>query len=198
MQPSDADGLLILCLSGLGDISASSGRKQRYTLPRRQILKSREDVSRVFKSGKRFTGNAADARFVFVLPQRPPLVLTLAKSPAMKIKPDPGSEKSVVPITVYCGFAASKRNGNAVYRNRCKRLMREAYRQHQHMVSDLCFNFFDDIGISALAKFNYQAPAAQVELHLVFSARRGVPEYEQVEADILRHLHRIRALARTI
>lgn len=72
-----------------------------YDLSRKMMLKSRKDISRVFADGMR-TGD------------RQLLVIAL--------KNDANTEYSRVCVAV------SKKHGNAVQRNRLKRLLREAYR----------------------------------------------------------------------
>lgn len=73
-----------------------------YNLRKRRILRRRGDFQRVYRSGKSFANRY--------------LVLYIVKSAR--------AEGQV-------GFAAGKKLGNAVTRNRVKRLLRECYRQNQ-------------------------------------------------------------------
>lgn len=73
-----------------------------YNLRKRRILRRRGDFQRVYRSGKSFANRY--------------LVLYIVKSAQ--------AEGQV-------GFAAGKKLGNAVTRNRVKRLLRECYRQNQ-------------------------------------------------------------------
>ena len=74
-----------------------------FTLPRRRMLKRRNDFQRVYRKGK----SLANRYFV----------LYVFESEELDGK---------------VGFAAGKKLGCAVQRNRAKRLLRESYRLHSH------------------------------------------------------------------
>lgn len=73
-----------------------------YKLPKRRILRKNKDFQRVYRYGRSY----ADRYIVLYVFSAPPMV------------------KNV-------GFAAGKKLGNAVVRNRVKRLLRETYRLNQ-------------------------------------------------------------------
>lgn len=73
-----------------------------YKLAKRQILKKNSNFQTVYRTGKSYANRMM---VVYVLPQA-----------------DCGRR---------VGFAAGKRLGNAVVRNRVKRVLREVYRLHQ-------------------------------------------------------------------
>lgn len=77
------------------------------TLPRKRIIKRRSDFQRVYRSGHSYA-NRYFVLYVF---------------PASGIRG-------------HVGFAAGKKLGCAVVRNRVKRLLREGYRLHQDLVRD--------------------------------------------------------------
>lgn len=78
-----------------------------YNLPKRRILRRRDDFQRVYHSGKSVANRY--------------MVLYAVKS---------AKAKGCV------GFAAGKKLGNAVARNRVKRLLRECYRLNQYSLKD--------------------------------------------------------------
>ena len=80
-------------------------------LPKRRILRSKQMFQKVYLHGRSFADRYL-VLYVF------PLI---------------GTERKV-------GFAAGKKLGNAVVRNRLKRLMRESYRQNQARLAEgFCF-----------------------------------------------------------
>jgi ribonuclease P protein component len=78
-----------------------------YTLPKLGRLRRNKSFQTVYRSGKSYANRQL---VLYVLPQR-------------------GHKRRV-------GFAAGKRLGSAVVRNRVKRLLREAYRHEQHRLID--------------------------------------------------------------
>ncbi len=78
-----------------------------YKLPKRRILRKNKDFQRVYRYGRSY----ADRYMVLYVFSAPPL------------------GKKV-------GFAAGKKLGNAVIRNRVKRLLRETYRLNQQSLPE--------------------------------------------------------------
>jgi ribonuclease P protein component len=105
----------------------------RHTLPRAKILRGKSHFDRLFREGNRLTASSVDLRYTAL--------------------PD---------ATAGClvAFVAGRKVGNAVVRNRCKRRMREAYRQYP-----------------------LQADATR-GLHLILIAKKPDVPYAQVETDI--------------
>lgn len=81
---------------------------KQFTLSKRMILRKNDQFQAVYQSGKSYA-NRMMALYVFL--------------------PEDSKQKKA-------GFAAGKRLGNAVVRNRAKRLLREAYRLNQHKLKD--------------------------------------------------------------
>lgn len=76
-----------------------------FKLPKRKILRQKKDFQRVYRHGRSYANRY--------------LVLYVFPSVELEGK---------------VGFAAGKKLGNAVVRNRVKRLLRESYRKHQEKV----------------------------------------------------------------
>lgn len=79
-----------------------------FSLPKRRILKNKRDFQIVYQNGRSFA-NRYLVMYVFPLKSK--------------------QEKKV-------GFTAGKKLGNAVIRNRVKRLLRESYRLEQSKIVD--------------------------------------------------------------
>lgn len=114
----------------------------RHTLPRAKILRGKSHFDRLFREGNRLTASSVDLRFTAL--------------------PD---------ATAGClvAFVAGKKLGNAVIRNRCKRRMREAYRQHP------------------------LRPEGSQGIHLILIAKKWDVAYSQVESDIHSLIDRLQA-----
>lgn len=119
-----------------------------HTLPRSKILRGKKNFERLFRQGNLFKGRIIDFRF-----------LTLSK--------DTSDQNGCL-----MGFVVSKRLGNAVQRNRIKRLMREAYRLNQHLISDYC---------------NSDNPG----LHGVFIAKKKQFDFHSIQNDCIELLKRL-------
>lgn len=76
-----------------------------YKLSKKNIFKKNSNFQTIYRVGKSFSNKLM---VVYVLPQK-------------------GGERRV-------GFAAGKKLGNAVVRNRVKRILREVYRLNQHKI----------------------------------------------------------------
>ena len=84
-------------------------QEKRYTLNRDFRIRQNKDYRRIYSSGKRYSNRAGLMYLV-------------------KTKREP----------VRIGFVTTKRIGNAVMRNRARRLMKEVYRLHRHELSPHC------------------------------------------------------------
>lgn len=105
----------------------------RHTLPRAKILRGKSHFDRLFREGNRLTASSVDLRYTAL--------------------PD---------ATAGClvAFVAGRKLGNAVVRNRCKRRMREAYRQYP-VASDISRG-----------------------VHLILIAKKPDVSFAQVDSDI--------------
>ena len=84
---------------------------KRFGLSKHERIKRKNEFSRVYKSGKIIYSNSRKLKAIFYL----------GKSESKNIK---------------VAFGISKRAGNAVWRNRIRRLLREVYRLNKEILSD--------------------------------------------------------------
>jgi ribonuclease P protein component len=85
---------------------------KRFGLSKSERIKKKNEISRVFNSGKRIYTNSRKLKAIFCFGEV-----------------DSGNVKVV--------FAVHKKAGNAVWRNRVKRLLRESYRLNKQILSEI-------------------------------------------------------------
>ena len=118
----------------------------RFTLPKSHILSGRRNFEELFSGSSLIKNKDVNLRYATY--------------------PDAGRNLLV-------SFIAPKKIGNAVHRNRTKRLLREAYRLNQHIITDL--PEFTDIG-----------------LHYAFLAKRTTLSFETVQSQVVELLTELR------
>ncbi|HAC15103.1 MAG TPA: ribonuclease P protein component [Bacteroidetes bacterium] len=113
-------------------------------LPRRNILRGKDSFDNLFKDGIRIAAGHIDLRYL---------------------------TKEADKFSVRVAFIAGRKLGNAVTRNRCKRLLREAYRLQQHILDPLSTNRSEEIEMALIVK---NAPItlqiAMVEVHKLLTS----------------------------
>lgn len=120
--------------------SNASSSHDDYSLPRAKILRGRNNFSRLFQRDARVIREAyVDLRFQIV---------------------------NDTSFGCQMGFIVKKSLGKATKRNRMKRLLKEAYRYHQHKLTDV---------INEL----------QITLHGAFMAKSIDLPYDDVEQDVV-------------
>jgi len=124
-----------------------SKRSTGNRLPRRSILRGKDSFELIFQHGSRIAGRYADLRY------------------RMHEGQAPGFRAA---------FIAGRRMGNAVKRNRGKRLLREAFRLQQHLL--------DPVAI----------PAA-CTLHLAFMLKRHDVGFREISDEVAGLLKRLNA-----
>lgn len=102
-----------------------------YKLSKQNILRKNKQFQCIYRNGKSYAN----------------------KYMVLYVMPINGKQTSV-------GFAAGKRLGNAVVRNRTKRLLREAYRLHQSAIKP---NFYLLVGRKPMVGVKYAAVSKAFE-----------------------------------
>lgn len=88
---------------------------KRFGLSKNERIKTNNEISRLFNSGKRIYSNSRKLKAIFCFGE--------VDSGIVKIVP-----------------AVSKKAGNAVWRNRVKRLLRTSYRLNKYILTDIIGN----------------------------------------------------------
>lgn len=124
-----------------------------YSLPRAKILKGRTNFQRLFqKDAHIFRNKCVDLRFQLIDDSK---------------------------FGCQMGFIVKKKLGKAYKRNKMKRLLKEAYRLHQHILTQPLEN-------------------AQVTFHGAFMAKAVDLDYAVVEQNVIRLLKKVRDKLPTI
>lgn len=103
---------------------------------------------------------------------------TVLKSPSVHLRYRLYSDPSE---GCFIGFIAGKKLGNTVTRNRIKRLLREVYRTHQHLLTDLFDrNTFGFHGVlmAMTPDITYQKLIEEIE-PLLYQTRQRLLAFEQ-------------------
>lgn len=117
------------------------------TLPKSLILSGRQNFEHLFSNSSLLTASTVNLRF------------TVYDDPAKKTR---------------AGFIASKKLGNAVKRNQMKRLLREAFRLHRHLIQPL---IAQDL----------------ISVHFVLMARNSHSTFEHIQRDVILLLNKLQA-----
>ncbi len=96
---------------------------KNYSLSKKERIKERKIFALVFNQGKTVFSENRIIKAQY-------LIIEDTVKPAVKI-----------------GIAVSKKNGNAVWRNRVKRLIRESYRLNKTEIVNICKNNFNSVFI---------------------------------------------------
>jgi ribonuclease P protein component len=124
-------------------------------LPRRVILRGKDSFDTLFKNGIRIAAGSIDLRYLTRQDSNP---------------------------SIHVAFVVGRRTGNAVVRNRCKRLLREAYRLQQHILDPISSNRSISIDMALIVKsadLTYAKAMADVQKLLSNLSTRLIQSDEQ-------------------
>lgn len=124
-------------------------------LPRRVILRGKDSFDTLFKNGIRIAAGHIDLRYLTRQDSTP---------------------------SIQVAFVVGRKTGNAVVRNRCKRLLREAYRLQQHILDPISSNRSISINMAFIVKsadLTYAKAMADVQKLLTSLLNRMIQSGEQ-------------------
>ncbi len=119
---------------------------RRFTLPKSRVLRGRRNFQNLFSDSKLIKSPSVNLRFI--------------------VLPDSQNEFKI-------GFIAPKKTGTAVQRNKAKRLMREAFRLHQHIILEA-------------------VKQSAVSVHCVLVSRKAGLSFKSVEENVVTMLNELR------
>lgn len=132
-----------------------NNRTGRNRLPRKNILRGKDSFDTLFQDGIRIAAGHIDLRYLTEEADR---------------------------FSVKVAFIAGRKLGNAVTRNRCKRLLREAYRLQQHILDPISTTRSQQIEMAIIVKnASITLQIAMEEVHKLLKAlnKRLNPEPQQ-------------------